>query len=215
MPININLLAEAQAAEDLRRRDPVKRAGLIAVVLVLAVLVWSGSLQVKLISENAKLSRLESSLSARTNQYHQILANEARLTEVKGRLAALQNMTRDRFLTADLLNALQRTSVNGVQLTRLRVEQSFSKPADAKPGKPSCSERTTVILEAKDSGSNPGGDDITSFKESIACNPYFQHAHISTNDILLKNLSAPQVDTENGAAFVAFMFECHYPEKLR
>ena len=26
MPIRLNLLAEAQAAEDLRRRDPVKRA---------------------------------------------------------------------------------------------------------------------------------------------------------------------------------------------
>jgi len=26
MPIRINLLAEAQAAEDLRRRDPVKRS---------------------------------------------------------------------------------------------------------------------------------------------------------------------------------------------
>src|ERR1700741_2951130 len=98
MPININLLAEAQAAEELRRRDPVKRAGLVAVVLVLAVLVWSGSLQVKLISDNAKLSRLESSLSARTNQYHQILADEAKLTEIKAKLVALQSMTRSRFL---------------------------------------------------------------------------------------------------------------------
>ena len=34
MPIHLNLLAEAQAAEELRRRDPVKRASFIGVSLV-------------------------------------------------------------------------------------------------------------------------------------------------------------------------------------
>jgi len=41
MPIRLNLLAEAQAAEEARRRDPVKRAIWIGALLVSVVLVWS------------------------------------------------------------------------------------------------------------------------------------------------------------------------------
>ena len=36
----INLLAEAQAAEELRRRDPVKRATWLGAFLVAAILAW-------------------------------------------------------------------------------------------------------------------------------------------------------------------------------
>ena len=47
MPIRINLLAEQQAAEELRRRDPVKRAIWVAGFFVVVVVVWSGYLQFK------------------------------------------------------------------------------------------------------------------------------------------------------------------------
>ena len=43
MPIRINLLSEALAEEDLRRRDPVKRAIFIGVFLVALSLVWFSS----------------------------------------------------------------------------------------------------------------------------------------------------------------------------
>ncbi|MGC3957234.1 MAG: hypothetical protein QM813_04480 [Verrucomicrobiota bacterium] len=49
MPIRLNLLAEAQAAEELRRNDPVKRALWVSVLLIALVLVWASSLQLKLI----------------------------------------------------------------------------------------------------------------------------------------------------------------------
>ncbi len=44
MAIRINLLAEAQEAEELRRRDPVKRALWGAGFLVFLVWLWTGSL---------------------------------------------------------------------------------------------------------------------------------------------------------------------------
>ena len=46
MPIHINLLAEAQAAEELRRHDPVKRAIFIGISLVVVALMWSGMVDV-------------------------------------------------------------------------------------------------------------------------------------------------------------------------
>jgi hypothetical protein len=225
MPIRINLLAEAQALEEIRRRDPAKRAVLIAVVLVMAVLVWSGSLQMKLMSDNAKLSRLQTSLNMRTNEYLQILNSQKQLAETDGKLTALHQITTNRFLQANLLNALQRATMEGVQLSRLRLDQNFTVTPEVKgkmvddrlvPGKPGGStERITLILDARDTSPNPGGEVINRFKEKIAHHPYFQQQHISTNDIMLRNLSAPQVDTESGRAIVQFSFECRYPERLR
>jgi hypothetical protein len=47
MPIRLNLLAEAQAAEDFRRRDPVKRGIGLAALLVALMLVFSSFLQLR------------------------------------------------------------------------------------------------------------------------------------------------------------------------
>jgi len=47
MAIRLNLLAETQAAEELRRKDPVKRVGWIGALLIAIMLVWSSSLQLK------------------------------------------------------------------------------------------------------------------------------------------------------------------------
>lgn len=42
MPIRLNLLAEAQAMEEMRRRDPVKRAIWVGSLLVAVALAWAG-----------------------------------------------------------------------------------------------------------------------------------------------------------------------------
>ena len=79
MPIRINLLAEAQAAEDLRRRDPVKRSIYVAVCFVVMVLVWISSLQVKIMADNSRLGKFleQSRLNGRTNEYHKSSATSA------------------------------------------------------------------------------------------------------------------------------------------
>ncbi|HXG47613.1 MAG TPA: hypothetical protein VNO52_08310, partial [Methylomirabilota bacterium] len=59
MPIRINLLAEAQAAEELRRKDPVKRAALVAGALVTGVAAWSGTLQFQVLRSKRDLGQLE------------------------------------------------------------------------------------------------------------------------------------------------------------
>ena len=60
MPIRINLLAEQQAADELRRRDPVKRATWAGGFLVGVLTVWSGYLQVKLMAATSEVNRYES-----------------------------------------------------------------------------------------------------------------------------------------------------------
>jgi len=56
MPIRINLLAEALAEEDLRRRDPVKRAIFIGAFLVALSLVWFSSTWLESMLQKKSLS---------------------------------------------------------------------------------------------------------------------------------------------------------------
>src|SRR5262245_51495123 len=100
MPIRLNLLAEAQAAEDLRRRDPVKRAMWIAALLVCLVLVWSSSLQLKAIVLSRQVSSDENKMKAFTNDFQQVIANQKKMQDVTHKLAALQELATNRFLQA-------------------------------------------------------------------------------------------------------------------
>lgn len=226
MPIRINLLAEAQAAEDMRRRDPVKRASYVAVSLVVMVLVWISSLQVKIMADNAGLSSLQSRLNTHTNEYRQVVENKKKLQDVNDKLAALNRLAADRFLQATLLDAPLHATVDGIQLTHLRTEHTFDVAPEIKPviehgktmvaGRSAAAvERVKLILDAKDTSANPGNEQINKFKETLAQTPYFQAQKISTNNIMLKNLSTPQSDAESGKTYVLFNLECVYPDKNR
>ena len=61
MPIRINLLAEQQAAEDARRRDPVKRTLVIGVTLVVATLMWTLMTHMQVKARRAELANLDTS----------------------------------------------------------------------------------------------------------------------------------------------------------
>jgi len=223
MPIHINLLAEAQALEELRRRDPVKRAIWVGVGLVVVILAWSCSLQLKSMLAKAELHRVTAQLATRTNEFQQILANQAKLIQINHKLSALQQLATNRLLHGNLLNALQQTTIDDVQLVRLRTDESYIFNEEVKPktnandhvipGKPaSVTERIVVTLDARDSGINPG-DQVNKLKHTVSESPYFQNALGKTNEVRLTNLSPPQA--LDNKSFVLFTLECRYPEKTR
>jgi hypothetical protein len=222
MPIRINLLAEAQAEEELRRRDPVKRATWMGVFLIFAMLAWSGLILLQTIIARNDLSRSEGHYSARTNDYAQVLANRDQLNKITDKLNWLHKLATDRFLNGDVLNALQQGTVDNVQLLRFSVDQTYAYNApvksegdEQKPAKPgTVREKITLKLEGKDAGPRPG-ESIDKFKEALARTPYFQGVTSKTNGIRLSSApSAPQTGPE-GKTFVTFMLEFHYPEKTR
>src|SRR5512133_552686 len=77
MPIRINLLAEQQAAEEARRRDPVKRALWVGGGLVALMVVWIVLLQLRLASAKAELNRYESKLQTVEEDSKEIRADWA------------------------------------------------------------------------------------------------------------------------------------------
>lgn len=224
MPIRLNLLAESQAAEDMRRRDPVKRAIWVGVMIVAVMLAWSSSLLFKTMLANGELSRVEGQLTAHTNEYQQVLVHEQKGAEIKRKVGALKQLAASRFLNGTLLDALQRTTVPDVQLTRVKVEQTYSFTDEVKPrtvgGKPvpgqpaSATEKVFLTLDGDDASANPG-DQVTKLKETLACNAYFKDALARTNSINLKSLSSPQLAPGSGLPCVMFSLQLRYAEQNR
>lgn len=223
MPIRLNLLAEAQALEELRRRDPAKRALWVGVAAAAVVLAWSSSLQLQTIIARGELNRVNGQLAARTNAYEQVLGYEKKLADISSKLAALQEMATNRTLHGTLLNALQQSTLNDVQLTRINTDLAYTLNEAIKaktnaagyyvPARPSSvSERVTLTLEAKDTANIPG-DKVNQFKQLLAQNPYFQSLLGKTNEVRLTNLSPPV--SGDGKPFVLFTLECRAPERTR
>jgi Tfp pilus assembly protein PilN len=121
MPIRINLLAESQALEDLRRRDPVKRAILVGACIGVVMLGWSGWLQAKAFKQKLAVNALQARIQGRTNEYQVVMENRKKLDNVNQKLAALHRLTSARLLNANILDALQHTIVDNVQLVRLKT----------------------------------------------------------------------------------------------
>ena len=110
----------------------MKRLILGGIVLVGLILAWSSSLMVKTIIVKGDVQRFESNLNARTNEYRQILDNQRKLEEDKQKLQALHQLATNRFLIGNVLDALQKSTVDNVQLQRIKLDQSYTSSDDAK-----------------------------------------------------------------------------------
>jgi hypothetical protein len=225
MPIRINLLAEMQALEDLRRRDPVKRTLLVGIGAVALILVWITSLMVAKITSKGELASLEQRIQSSSKDYSQVLDNQKNLVEGHQKLTALSQLSTNRFLIGNVLDALQKSTVANVQLTRFKIDQSYALTEATKTstndagttvaGKPATAiEHTTLTLIARDNSTVPG-DSIGRFQSALSRNPFF-HSLISnrTNDFRLTTSLTPQSDPD-GKTFVAFTLEAHLPDKTR
>ncbi|MEI9959886.1 MAG: hypothetical protein WDM76_01780 [Limisphaerales bacterium] len=223
MPIRINLLAEAQEAEELRRRDPVKRVIVGGALLAALALAWSGLLWIQALQARGGLTSVQLQIDSHTNEYQRVLVNLTKLASANTKLDALKNLSQSRLLQGTLLNALQQSSVDNVQLTRLKVDQGYLRtegtPSQTNSngriilGRPGvATERVVLLLDAKDFSANPG-DQVNKFKNAIANQSYFKSA-LETNGIRFINLSAPQAGFD-GKSFVLFTLECHFPDQNR
>ena len=226
MPIRINLLAEAQALEELRRKDPVKRAILVASCVVGAVLLWATTLQVRIMAARSELNSSAAQWKGLEKPYNDAVGIKRQFIEAEEKLSALQNYTTNRFLIGNAFNALQQTlnGIGDITLVRMKLEQNYIHTEETKPrtngtaiisGKPATStEKVMLQLEAIDASAQPGSQ-VSRFKQTITSVPYFQENLQKTNGVLLTSLSAPMAGALSRNPYVMFTLQCFYPEKLR
>jgi hypothetical protein len=214
MPIRINLLAEVQAAEELRRRDPVKRVVVGGVLLLAILAVWSSTVQLKVMMANRELGQAQFQLDSHKNDYDSAVTNNAKITSIRLKISALDKMANCRMLQGDLLNALQKVNVDNVQLMGIKVDQGYTASGGkGVTAKSAVTERIIVRLNARDSSSNPG-DQVGKFMQAVARQSYFGQMLNKTNGIVLTDESSPQQDP-SGRNYVSFTVECHFPDQKR
>ena len=221
MPICINLLAEAQAAEEMRRKDPVKRAVWIGGLVILVMIFWAATLQTKIIVARSEVKALEASWKNIEKRVAEVNEHRSSTRELEAKLSALDQFTTNRTLWAPALNALQYTPVEGVQLVRVHTEQAFLQGEGTKPrtleggtvipGKPGpMTERIVVTIEGRDFSARPG-EQVPKFKQQIVSYPYFESILQRTNKIQLTSQTAPQSDL--GRAYVGFGLKLFFGDK--
>jgi hypothetical protein len=232
MPIRINLLAEQQAADELRRRDPVKRATWVGGFLVAVLAVWSGYLQVRLMAATSEVNRYDSEWKKLESDFKKVSANMEAVAEAERKWAALQALATNRFLWANPLNALQfvMESVDEVQITSLKTSQTYAITDAVKPstnasgtisrGKPGTSrEKVTFNLDGKDTSkeakdpSKRSTDGVFKLQEAINNYSYFK-TNLVRSQLITR--SPDQVDPNNPTKrFSTFTLGCEFPEITR
>ncbi len=232
MPIRINLLAEQQAADELRRRDPVKRATWVGGLLVGVLAAWSGYLQVRLMAATSEVNRYEAEWKKLESDYKKVSANMEAAAEAERKLAALQALATNRFLWANPLNALQfvMVTVDEVQITALKTSQSYTITEPVKPstnavgtvsrGKPGTSrEKVSFTLDGRDTSkdakdpSKRSTDGVFKLQEAINNYPYFK-TNLVRSQLITR--SPDQPDPNNPTKrFSTFTLGCEFPENTR
>ena len=217
MPIQINLLAETLAEEDLRRRDPVRRSIYVGFLLVALSLVWYSSVWLQHIIAGSNLTQIEATIQDHNNDYNQVVDNLKKIADAHNRLDALHKLSAARFLQGTFLNSLQQLYTPNVQLTHLKLDQSYMHKSTAGtqaiPASSSVTEHIVLTLDARDFSPNPG-DQVNHFKGLFGTQDYFKSRLDTNNAVSLVNLSPPQIMTD-GKPYVMFTLECHFPDVNR
>lgn len=227
MPIRINLLAETQAAEDARRRDPVKRTIWIGAALIAALLAWSGQLFLKLSAAQREAQSHESAWKQNEGEFKLITDAQKQMLDTEKKLNSLVRLSTNRFLWASTLNGLQQAMVpvaREIQLEQLRALQNYEvlpavpaskdKKVAAKPA--GSVERITILLRARDSG-NPNEANYNKFRNAISSQAYLKTLLPKNEGVrLASTLAGPQIDPNDPSrTFYQFALECRFQEVRR
>ena len=239
--IRINLLAESQAAEERRLRDPAKRAVWLASFAIALVLLWSLSIQFKISRAQSELSRQEKYWATIEAKHRAATDTLKKTAAIEQKIAALHRLSTNRFFYGSTLNALQLSMVDHIQAVRLKFNQSFTFVPGSAPVKTKNAERGTgnaeipgsalrvpsskaipaasveklsLTIEARDW--NPADLNYNKYKEALANLPYFKASLNGADALRLTALSKPTADAADPSqSYVLFTLEMKYPEISR
>lgn len=227
MPIRINLLAEAQAAEEARLHDPVKRGIWIGGFLIFLVVLYISKLYVDILINNNSLKGLNERWSGPkglAGKSGMVVTNQTKIVSIDRRLAELDRLSTNRFYWGTLLNVLQQITVDDVQVTTLRGVQEYSvtsavppKTVDGKtiPRTPGVStERISIIIDGRDWNYSQQAYD--KYRQALSTNEYFSRLSGGRGFRLGNTLGSPLPDPLNPArSFLTFTLECRFQEVVR
>lgn len=229
MPIQINLLAERLAIEEERRKDPVKKAIIFASAVVALFVLWAVAKQVTIfrLGSQVKVHNLEfENVQAK---YEQLTADQKVIQEYVNKLKSLNSLSTNRFLWANVLNALQQLPYDemNIVVTRIVTKQTYNL-TKGKIGDPNSddpikratipdymTEKRDFLVEARDY-STPAGGQVAEFRRKLYALDYISNRVESADSVRLIGRSAEQPDPIiPGARFVLFTVSVIFPDEER
>jgi hypothetical protein len=221
MAIRINLLAEQQLAEEMRRRDPVKRTLWLAGFAVAVVLIWSLGIWLKCWAAESEAATLDMRWHSLEATNGNVTTNLIRIRTITQKLDALDNLATNRMLWGSVLDALQFSTVDNIQLVGFRSKQTCVltpavKAREGVKGRPATTtERITLVIDARDYGPSTG-ETIDLFKKKMLENSCLKKYLTNENNLRLTARAQPQNDPgDSGRTFVLFTLEGTFPEVVR
>jgi hypothetical protein len=126
MPIRINLLAEEQAAEEMRRRDPIKRAIFAGAALTVLMIGWIGITQMSVMAARRELADHTARLKKVEDSSKEVRSQQMAVGEFQSKTKALEKYSRNRFFWGTLLDAIQQVTVDSVRLMEIKSDQKYA-----------------------------------------------------------------------------------------
>jgi hypothetical protein len=221
--IKIDLLAEAREAAEWRRKHPLKRTAWICGFSICVMLLWLLELHLALNLNQMKIRNLEKRYGVVRRRVSLSKDAVTKSVEINKRLTALDRLETNRFLWAPLLNSLQKTMIDDIQVTRLTGRQSYTSEAAHSftlgsrkieaPG--DIVEHISLFIEAKDM--SPDELSYIKYKESLGNCEYFSQNLRSREGFILEGVLKPtapgKLDRSN--EFSKFVLSAHFPEVRR
>jgi hypothetical protein len=176
MPIRINLMAEAQALEEARRRNPVKLGAWIAGFCVAVVGIWILKVQLDVHFAKDSLAKFNDGWKRDETNFNNVTAQKGRVEAAKQKIAALDHLSTNRFLWGPVLNALQYTVVDEVQVTHFTALQTFERePPKNLAGKtiPGSANFEKIKLSIAGKDYSAAGEGYKKYEDALNHYPFF------------------------------------------
>jgi len=209
----------------MKRRDPVKLAAWISGFLIFLVLLWASTVYFQVVMAGSTLQAQETRWKGMEKKFATVTDNEKKLGDLQKKLSSLYRFSTNRFLWGSVLDGLQESTVDKIQVVRIKTTQNYTQFAatialtiggKTTPAKPPASvERITVSIDGRDY-SEVSDRNFNKFKEKLAVEPYLKQFFTKPESIRLANLSPPSVAAlESARSFQSFLIECEFPETKR
>ena len=188
--------------------------------MICVVLIWIGNLEWQVILEKRDYNKVDADWKSKLTKYSNVTNEQAKIADVGRKLDKLDCLSTNRFLWAPVLNALQKTMVDQVQVTRLRGEQTVTREDAHEIGSganrhkvPAGSvEKVNLYIEAKDL--RPGDQNYTKYKENLGSFEFFVKRLERHDGFVMDGTLGPlTVDpVDPSKEFVTFTLASHFPE---
>lgn len=220
--IPLNFLAAELEEREKKRRDPVMIGARLLTILMVLMLGWAAVSKATTALLGAELRWLQLQLDG----YQKRDLSARRLSDEIGienhTIADLHAQMTNRFLWTGPLNALREVGVDGIQVTKLKLEdvlqyspgtpKTTNKQGQVTRGNPAKSTNLlTMTLVARDYSNPPAAEQ---FVQALEKHPYFRSLLKWPGGVRLKERLPARVDPfDPNRTFIPFVIECQFKER--